>query len=155
MTPDPIFAVMLSPHRSLSATGVRNVVALTAVLAAIPGLVFFLMGAWPVVGFLGLEVVLVYWALSRSLKDKNAFEEITLWADALEWRRVSAKGEEQVLSFNPFFVRFSAARDNEDRVTALTLATREGFYEIGRFLTPDDKARFAAVFAPALSRARG
>lgn len=155
MTQSPLFAALLTPHRSLSPNGIRWVVAFTAVMASIPGVTFFAMGAWPVVGLLGLDVILLTWALTASFTDADAFEEITLWPDALDIRHVNKKGRETAMSFNPFMVRFSVVRDNDNRVTALKLVTRETEVEIGRFLTPDDKASFAEVFAPALSRAKG
>ncbi|WMT87005.1 DUF2244 domain-containing protein [Pelagibacterium sp. 26DY04] len=154
MTQSPLFAVLLTPHRSLSPQGIRFVVAFTAIMASIPGIAFFAMGAWPVVGLLGFDVVLLTWALTASYADKDAFEEITLWPDALDIRRVNRKGRETSFSFNPFAVRFSVVRDGEDRVIALKIETRDGEVEIGKFLTPDDKASFAEMFAPALHRAK-
>ncbi|RDE08550.1 DUF2244 domain-containing protein [Pelagibacterium lacus] len=154
MTQNPLFAALLTPHRSLSPQGIRGVIVFACVMAAIPGFAFFAMGAWPIVGLLGLDIALLYWALTASLDDKHAFEEITLWPDALDIRHVTKRGRETTLSFNPFFVRFAVVRDGEDRVTALKITTREGAYEIGRFLTPDDKENFARAFRPALDRAR-
>lgn len=154
MTQSPLFAALLTPHRSLSPKAIRWVIAITCVFASIPGIAFYAMGAWPVVGLLGLDVLLLYWALTASLRDKDMFEEITLWPDALDIRHVTKKGRETALSFNPFFIRLSVVRDNEDRVTALKIVTREGETEIGRFLTPDDKASFADALGHALSRAK-
>lgn len=150
----PLYAVTLTPHRALGETGIRWVVGVTAGFAAIPGLLFFAMGAWPVVGFLGLEVVLLYWALSTSLKSGRAFEEVTLWRDSLDIRHVAPSGAETRTSFNPFFVRLSLQKDTSGRITAIALTSRERALEVGAFLGPDDKARFASDFGPALSRAR-
>ena len=154
MSQNPLFAALLTPHRSLSPEGLRWVIAFTAIMVSIPGMVFFAMGAWPVVGLTGLDVLALYWALSVSLKGRDAYEEITLWPDALDIRRVSARGREKRLSFNPFFVRLAVVRDADDRVTALRIEGRHGQTEIGKFLTPDDKADFARTFGPALSRAK-
>ena len=123
-------------------------------MPSMPGLVFCDMGAWPIVGFLGRDVLLLYWALSHSRKSGDAFEEVRLWPHALDIRRVSAAGVETSMRFNPFFVRFNAIRDREKQVTALQLVSRERVVEIGRFLTPDDKARFAKAFSAALYRAK-
>lgn len=150
----PLFSALLTPHRAMSEKGISRLIAFTAILALIPGITFYAMGAWPVVGLLGLDVLVLWWALSASLRSGDAYEEITLWPDALDIRKVSAKGEERSLSFNPFFVRFSIARDSDDRIVALRLATREMQTEIGKFLTPQDKLRFAAAFADALYRAK-
>lgn len=154
MTQSPLFAAFLTPHRALDLVAIKKVIAFFAALAAIPGLIFFAMGAWPIVGFLGLDVLVLYWALTASLKSADAFEEITLWRDELDVRSVSEKGAETLVRFNPFFVRFAAIRDRENRVTALKLSTRERDIEIGRFLTPEDKASFATDFSAALHKAK-
>lgn len=154
MQKSPLFAALLTPYRSLGLTGIRGVVALYAVLAMVPGIYFYLAGAWPVVGFLGLDAVVLYWALSVSLKSGDAFEEITLWRDSLDIRHVNAKGRETNHSFNPFWVRLEVDRDFEARVTHLRIASREHALEIGAFLTPDDKNIFAGTFSQALYRAK-
>ncbi|MDP1730893.1 MAG: DUF2244 domain-containing protein [Devosia sp.] len=151
----PLFAATLTPHRSLSRRGFRVVVALIAVLAGIPGMVFFSLGAWPIVGFLGLDVLLIWWALGTSMTSGKRYEEVTLWPDQLELRQVSARGGEQVLRLNPFVVKLVIDRDFNERTTALRLRTRERDIEIGAFLNPDDKASFAKVFGTALRKARG
>ncbi|GGA37588.1 DUF2244 domain-containing protein [Pelagibacterium lentulum] len=150
----PLFAALLTPHRAMNQRAIRWFIAFAAIMASVPGLIFFAMGAWPIVGFLGLDVLLLYWALSASRKSGKAFEEITLWPDTLELRQVSSQGRDRTISFNPFFVRFTAARDSEDRIVALHLVSRDRRTEIGRFLNADDKARFASLFAPALNRAK-
>lgn len=150
----PLFAATLTPHRSLSRRGFRIVIAVVVVLASIPGMIFFSLGAWPIVGFLGLDVLLVWWALGASLKGGRQYEVVTLWPDQLELRQVSGRGKEQVQRFNPFFVRLVIDRDINERTTALHLRTSDSDTEIGAFLSPDDKASFAKVFGTALKKAR-
>ena len=150
----PLYSVRLTPYRSLGPRGVRLVVMLAAALALIPGTVFFVAGAWPVVGFLGLDVLALYWALSRSLADARMCEDITLWRDRLLVRHFSPRGAERRHQFNPFWVRFVVDRDIEERVTGLALTSRARRLEIGSFLGPDDKAAFARDFGLALHRAR-
>mgnify|MGYP003581100348 CR=1 FL=1 len=149
----PLFAATLTPHRSLSRRGLRFVIALVAILASIPGMVFFSLGAWPIVGFMGLDVLLVWWALSASLREGMRYEKVTLWPDELEVKRVSAGGKEELLRFNPFFVKLVIDRDYNERTTGLHLRTREGDTEIGSFLNPDDKSSFAKAFGSALKKA--
>lgn len=150
----PLYAARLTPYRSLSENGLHLVVAVAAALALIPGTVFYLAGAWPVVGFLGLDVLALYWALSHSLRDRHLSEEITLWRDRLLVRRISPRQAELSRRFNPFWVRFVVDRDHESRVTGLALTARGDRLEIGGFLGPDDKAEFARDFSAALHRAR-
>jgi uncharacterized membrane protein len=156
-TPDfaqtPLFAASLTPHRSLSPRGRRLVVALLAILCSIPGIAFFAMGAWPVVGFMGLDVLAVWWALSASSRSGRQEEHVTLYPDALEVRQVSETGTERTSRFELFFTQFVVERD-DDRVTGLLLKSRERSLPLGTFLNPDDKASFAKVFSVALARAK-
>ena len=150
----PLFAAKLTPHRSIDPRGIRIVCAFAASLLLLPGLIFYLLGAWPVVGFMGLDVAALYWALTHSLRDGRRYEEVTLWADRLDVRQVSAKGEVQTQSFNPFFVRLVIERDIDEHTTAIKLRTRERDLVVGAFLNPDDKATFAQAFGTALRKAR-
>ena len=52
--------------------------ALVGGFSFIGGMFFFLLGAWPVVGFLGLDVALVYWAFRANYRAAAAFEEVTV-----------------------------------------------------------------------------
>jgi uncharacterized membrane protein len=114
---------------------------------------FYALGAWPILGFLGLDVLALYWAMSTSLISGRAFEEITLWPDSLRIRRVSGRGQETQEDYNPFFVRLDVRRDHEDRVVRVALVQGGKVVEIGGFLNPNDKASFARSFGQALGRA--
>ncbi len=150
----PVFAARLTAHRSLGLVGVRHVTLVFAVLASVPSIYFLSTGLWPIVGALGLATLVLWWALSFSLKTGGTFEEVTLWRDHLKVRHVTYKGDERHHAFNPFWVRLDVSRDFEDRVTRLVLTTRGESVEIGGFLNPDDKASFAHAFSLALSRNR-
>lgn len=150
----PIFAATLTPHRSLTRSGLRWVVAILAIGASIPGIIFFSIGAWPIVGFMGLDVLAVWWALSASMRDGRQRETVTLWPDELEVKRVAANGREDLLRFNPHLVRLVIDRDYNERTTALHLRTSEADTVIGAFLNPDEKASFAMAFGTALRKAR-
>lgn len=150
----PIFAATLTPHRALSRRGLRIVVAVIAVLASIPGIIFFALGAWPIVGFLGLDVLAVYWAFSASMRDGRRREQITLWPDALEILATGGNGRVTRSEFAPFHVRLVIDRDFEERTTRLRLRQDERELVIASFLNPEDKASFAKAFGSALRKAR-
>ena len=57
-----IFSAVITPHRSLGRVGFLVLMALFGGVSFVAGMVFLLIGAWPVFGFLGLDVLLVYWA---------------------------------------------------------------------------------------------
>lgn len=151
----PLFAARLTPHRSIDPRGIRIVCAFAASLLLLPGIIFYLLGAWPVVGFMGLDVVALYWALTYSFREGRRYEQVTLWADRLEVRQVSAKGEEQAVEFNPFYVRLVVDRDIDEHTVAIRLRSKDRELVVGGFLNPNDKASFAQAFGTALRKARG
>jgi uncharacterized membrane protein len=130
------------------------VIALVAALALVPGIVFYVAGAWPVVGFMGLDVAAIWIALTVSMRGGKAYEVVTLWPGALELRKVDAKGAEEVMSFTPFNVRFVIDRDFNERVTGLWLKERDHRIALGAFLSPEEKLSFSKAFGTALRKAR-
>ena len=150
----PLFAATLTPHRSLSPRGKRVVIGLVAALALVPGVIFYVAGAWPVVGFMGLDVIAIWIALTVSMRGGKAYEVVTLWPGALELKRDDATGTEEVLSFSPVSVRFVIDRDFNERVNALWLREHERRIAIGSFLSSDEKLSFSKAFGTALRRAR-
>ena len=150
----PLFAAKLTPHRSLGKKGLRVVIALVAILASLPGIVFFSLGAWPIVGFIGLDVLLIWWALSSSFRSGKRFEQITLWPDQLEVKQVDGAGKEELTRYNPHQVKLVVDRDFNERTTGLHLRTKERDVVLGAFLNQDEKSSFAKAFGTALKRAR-
>ena len=150
----PLFAAKLTPNRSMGRKGVRAVVVLVAVLATIPGIIFFSLGAWPVVGFMGLDVLLIWWALSSHQRDGRRYEQVTLWPDQLELKQVDGTGRETLTRFNPYLVKLVIDRDYNERTTGLHLRTRERDLVLGSFLNSDEKSSFAKAFGTALKRSR-
>jgi uncharacterized membrane protein len=150
----PIFAATLTPHRSLSPAGKRVVVGLVAALALVPGFVFYLAGAWPVVGFMGLDVLAIWIALTVSMRAGKSQEIVSLWPGSLEVRKIDAKGVEQVLTYLPQNVRFVIDFDYNERVEALWLKERDTRVSIGEFLSAEEKLSFSKAFGAALRKAR-
>ena len=150
----PLFAARLTPHRSLGQRGFRVVIAIVAVAATIPIITFWSLGAWPIIGFMGLDVALIVWAMWASLRDGKRYEQVTLWRDQLELRQVDGNGKETLIRFNPAFVKLVIDRDYNERTTGLHLRTRDRDVVLGDFLNNDEKSSFAKAFGTALRRAR-
>ena len=150
----PLFAAKLTPHNSLTGTGQRIVIAVMVVMASVPGMVFFSMGAWPIVGFMGLDIAAVWWALSAARRNGRAFEEVTLWRHQLDFLKVDGNGAEKTWSFSPLAVRLVIDRDINERTRALHLKSGGEIIEIGAFLAEAEKSSFAKAFGTALRQAR-
>src|SRR5271163_2412384 len=87
-----LFSALLTPHRSLNRTGFLVVMAFVSVVSFAAGVAFLLMGAWPVLGFFGLDVLAIYWAFRVSFRRAKASEEIRLTPSELSVRRISHRG---------------------------------------------------------------
>ena len=150
----PLFSARLTPHRSLGKRGLRLVIAVAVIGASIPGMIFITFGAWPIVGFLGLDVALIWWALAASARDGKRYEQITLWPDQLEFKQVDGAGKETLTRFEPNGVKLVVDRDFNERTTGLHLRTPERDLAVGTFLNGDEKSSFAKALGTALRRAR-
>src|SRR5262249_42533721 len=100
-----LFSAIITPHRSLSQFGFVLLMALVGCVSFVGGMFFFLIGAWPVVGFMGLDVLLVYWAFRVNYRAAAAFEEVTVTPSELRLRRVSHHGKVAQWTFNPVWTQ--------------------------------------------------
>ena len=150
----PILDVRLHPHRSLRASGFRRLMALTFAASALISLPFYLVGAWPVVGFLGLDLLLLYVAFRANFRAARAYEDLRLTTLELLFARVNARGARREWRFNPAWVRFERVDHPEFGAQRLALVSKGRALEVGRFLGPEQKAAFAARFSRALALAR-
>ena len=153
--PQPeLFSALLTPHRSLNRTGFLVLMAFVCAISFAAGLAFLLMGAWPVLGFFGLDVLAIYWAFRINFRRARASEEITVTPSELRVRRVSHRGHVVEWVLNPLWVRLDQKGDAEFGIERLYLVSRGRRVSIGSFLGPDEKASFAKALLGALQAAK-
>src|ERR1044072_9734805 len=140
-----LFSAIITPHRSLSGTGFVAVMALIGAMSFIGGMFFFLMGAWPVIGFLGLDVLLVYWAFRANYRAAAAFEEVTVTPSELRLRRVSHRGEIAEGTLNPVWTKLDRETSEEFGLLKLFLVSRGRKLSVAGFLSPRERESFAAA----------
>jgi uncharacterized membrane protein len=149
-----LFSALLTPHRSLNRTGFLVLMVLATVVSFAAGLAFLLMGAWPVFGFFGLDVLAIYWAFRINFRDARATEEIRVTPCELRVRRVSHRGHVVEFVLNPLWVRLDQKIHAEYGIEKLYLVSKGRSVSIARFLGPDEKACFAKALIAALQAAR-
>jgi uncharacterized membrane protein len=149
-----LFSAIITPHRSLSGKGFLLVMALVGGLSFIGGMFFLLLGAWPVIGFLGLDVLLVYWAFRANYRAAAAFEEVTVTPSELRLRRVSHRGEVAEWTLNPLWTKLDREKHAEFGLLKLFLVSRGRRLSVAGFLSPKEKESFAAALSAALGEAR-
>ncbi len=149
-----VFDKKLVPHRSLNARGLTIILGCVGILSFCASLPFFFMGAWPVAGFFGLDVFLLYIAFRASSRSARAYEHIVLTYFDMSLRKVSAKGREQLLTFTPCWTRIKLDEHEEFGIQRISLVQKRKETEIASFLGAEEKAEFATAFKSALSEAR-
>lgn len=151
---EPLYRVTLWPHRSLTRGQARGIVIGVGVATAVLSVPFYVMGAWPVVGFLGLDVLAIWLAFRLSFRSARAHEDLEVTPLDLVVRKVSAAGRRREWRFNPLWVRLERREHEEFGLLSLLLASRGKRLEIGNFLGADARADVARDLSQALAEAR-
>ena len=149
-----LFSAVLTPHRSLGRTGFVVLMCLIGGISFAAGLVFFIAGAWPVMGFFGLDVLLVYIAFKVSYRSAAAYEQVTMTPSTLTVRKVSHRGKVAEWTLNPVWVRLQREANEEFGIERLFLVSHGRRLPVATFLGPQEKASFASVLSAALGEAR-
>src|SRR2546421_8936594 len=150
----PLFSALLTPYRSLSGTGFFVVMSLIAGISFVGGVVFLIAGAWPVIGFLGLDLALVYWAFRANYLAAAAYEEVTVTPCELRVRKVSARGKVAEWSLNPVWVRLERETHEEFGLLRLFLVSHGRKLAVAGFLGPAEKESFATALSAAIGEAK-
>jgi uncharacterized membrane protein len=149
-----IFSAVLTPHRSLGPTGFLILMLCLGGLSFISGVIFVSLGAWPVFGFFGLDVLLVYFAFRANYRTARAYEEVTVTASELTVRKVNHRGGVREWTLNPVWVRLERIVHEEFGIERLFLVSHGRRLGIAGFLGPAEKASFARALTNALGEAK-
>jgi uncharacterized membrane protein len=112
----------------------------------------FLAGAWPVFGFMGLDVLLAYVALRASLRSARVSETLELDQDMLTVERMDARGRTRSWRLQPAWLRVELPRTGPK--AAIVLRSHGHALPVGAFLSDDQRAAVAAGLRNALARWR-
>ena len=142
------FATSLSPHRSLSPDGFKWVIRGAIAANLLIGVPMLVLGAWPVMGFMGLDVWLLWWLFKRSYLDARRSETLVLTDSELLVDRVAPDGEREEHRLDAYWLRLDAT---EDRLIVVSKGNR---LVIGRFLSPEARLALAEQLKAALADMR-
>ncbi|MDP6706646.1 MAG: DUF2244 domain-containing protein [Alphaproteobacteria bacterium] len=147
------FDVVLHPHRSLSPTGFYALMAFVSVVCFGAGLAFMAIGAWPVLGFLGLDVLAIYVAFRLSYRSGRLFERLHLSDRALSVSRVHPNGRTENWQLPPNWLRVQLDGGGHGP-GAVRLRSHGREIAVGRFLSPEERRSLAEALEEALRRWR-
>lgn len=145
---------VLHPHRSLSPRGFLILMAAIGLVSFAVGFAFLLIGAWPVFGFFGLDVALIYLAFKLNYRSGQIYEVVSISPDNLKFSRHHPSGRVEAYEFNPYWARVKLTTDRPDGRTSLRLAAQGREIAFGQFLTDDERRDFAEALTGALLKSR-
>jgi uncharacterized membrane protein len=150
----PFFKAVLTPYRSLGRKGFLILMVCFGAVCFVAGLFFLSIGAWPVFGFFGLDIILLWFAFSVNYKSAKIFEEVAISRSEISIRKVGPGKKYKEYRFNPFWARLSVDRMEDEGVVRIELTSRGDTVDLGNFLNPDDRTSFAGAMANALAMAK-
>jgi uncharacterized membrane protein len=145
----PRFDAILYPHRSLPPLGFALMMSAVVAVSAGIGAGFVLIGAWPVTGFFGLDVLLLFLAFRWNYRQGRRAELIRLDQEGLTVRRIEPDGRQREWRFEPYWVRIGF--DDPPRYDSeLTLSSHGERLVLGAFLTVPERHEVARALKAAL-----
>lgn len=154
MAERPVFDATITPHRSLDQNGFRIVMTLVCLASVVSSLPFVILGAWPVAGFFGLDLVAIFIAFHVNFRDARAFERIVVTPIEVLLRKVSHRGQEAIWRSNPAWTRLERRDDEDYGLLQLNLVSRGQSVAVASALSPHEREGFADALGSALASAR-
>ncbi|MBV9519304.1 MAG: DUF2244 domain-containing protein [Hyphomicrobiales bacterium] len=151
---ETVFEATLTPHRSLNQEGFRLVMTLCCVCAVVSSVPFIILGAWPVAGFYGLDILALFIAFKVNYRRARAEERVRLTYVELLLRKITHRGETAEWRFNPLWSRLCLDEDEEFGALRLSVISGRQTVPIGEFLAPPQRRDLANALGAALIKAK-
>lgn len=139
---------VLRPNRSLSAAAFKLMLIVVIVINAVLAVVFIAQGAFPVAGFLGLDVLALWLAFRWNYKAGQIAEYVRIAPGKVHVAAVDKHGGAKHWVLNPVWAR--VARDGR----GVLIRDGAGQMRLGAFLSSKECEAFAQALALALFRAK-
>ena len=147
------FDATLTPNRSLSPRAFTVVMAVVVAMSFFAGLSFVSMGAFPVIGFFGLDALAIWFAFRLSFRSLKQETRVRVTAEQIDLTHTqpgrSPRHAKLPTAFARVHLDFPARRPSE-----LKLAHAGKAWVIGRFLTPAERKSLRDALENAILRAR-
>ena len=149
----PYFDLLLTPNRSLDRRHARWLILGVGAATLIIGLRLLWLGAWPVIPFLLIDLLLAVWAFRASYRSGRDYETVRLDEDDLVVRRRGRGAPERRIRLEPLWTTARLER-LAMRQNRLWLTARDQRVAVGRFLSPGEREAIYVVIAEGLERFR-
>lgn len=149
----PLLDVVLRPAPPMSPRALSIILGIVTLMNAAFAIYFVSRGAWPMMPFMGADILLLAWAFRASTRAAKREERVVLTPSRLDIARRSPDGAVSEVTLNPYWVRVDIA-DPPEHASQLTLWSHGKGVRVGSFLPPLERASFAERLKSALRKAR-
>ena len=141
--------ITVLPYRSLSKKGFKNLMIIVSAIFFIIGIFFWAIGAWPVFGFLGLDVWLLYYAFKLNYKDGEICENLSIKKEKFMVTRSFPSGTKQKWNLELYWTKVEMTNPSTNQYN-LIIKSKEKAVMIGSFLNNYDKKKLMNKIKSAL-----
>ncbi len=147
------FDATLTPNRSLSPRAFTVVMVIVVAMSFIAGLSFVSMGAFPVIGFFGLDALAIWFAFRWSFRSLKQETRVRITAEQIELSHERPGAAPRTASLPTAFTRVHLEYP-ERRPSVLKLTYGGTAWVIGRFLTPAERKSLKEAMEQAIWNAQ-
>ena len=147
------FNATLYAHRSLARKSFNRMILILAGFCVFAAIRFIMIGAWPVVIFVAIDLIALWLAFFLNYRAARAFETVQLTDRDLILTRVSANGRAVSWRFEPYWVSIKVRERGEDKNELYLRSHGETVY-FGDCLMPDERREFKTALENALAKWR-
>lgn len=148
-----IFEAVVTPHRSMSTRGMYVVFGLMAAGSLLVTSLMYFLGALPVIGFNGADLILAITLYGMNMRAARASEVIRLTDERLTITRTTPRGRRSEISMAPHWLR-AELEENTGSNPILSIANRECRHIVGLALGEAERRDLAQALRAAFERLR-
>ena len=142
-----IIKLRLEHSKSLRPEGANLVLVIFGGFGLVISGSFMVFGAWPVFGFMALDVLLIYIAFQAQYRRSDRGQEITISNDKIEIKYFIKGVCVKTILLNKYWAKLEQF-NCFNRQSKLMFSSHGKFSEIGEFLSLKDKQKLVADLQP-------
>jgi len=143
----------LTPSVAIKLSAVRWILSLFGCVCVFMGVTFALIGAQPVLGFMGIEIILLFAVYRFCVRNSRMAEQIILSGHSVLFRRIDRYGNISITNFEPLWLRIEIG-GAKGVFRHIVFASKGRSCNVGVFLTPEEKVVLLNTLQRALRKLR-
>ena len=144
-----LIKLRLEPSKSLRPGGANLILVILGGFGLVISGSFMVFGAWPVFGFMALDVLLIYIGFQAQYRRSNRGQEITISNDKIEIKYFKGGVCVKTILLNKYWAKLEQF-NCFNRRSKLMFSSHGKFSEIGEFLSLKEKQKLVADLKPLL-----